>query len=45
MKQAPDDDPNSYDKPSGWGGKIFMGIGVLGLMGIVAYAEGKRKKE
>ena len=43
MKQAPDEDPGSYDKASGYGGKIFMGIGVLGLMSIVVYAQRKKQ--
>jgi hypothetical protein len=43
MKQDPDEDPTSYDKASGYGGKIFMGIGVLGLAGIVIYVERKTR--
>jgi hypothetical protein len=38
MKKLPDDEPGTYEKSSGYGGKIFMGIGLLGLTGIVAYA-------
>jgi uncharacterized protein (TIGR03382 family) len=38
MKKAPDEDPTSYDKASGYGGKIFMALGVLGLAALVAWA-------
>ena len=38
MKQMPDEEPGSYDKSSGYGGKIFMALGLLGLTGMVAYA-------
>lgn len=45
MKQSPQDDPTSYDKASGYGGKIFMGLGVLGLIGILVYVENKTKNQ
>ena len=38
MKQIPDEDPGAYEKSSGYSGKIFMGLGVVGLMSIVGYA-------
>jgi hypothetical protein len=37
MKQSPDEDPASYDSSSGWGGKIFMAVGLLGLASIIVY--------
>jgi len=42
MKQSPDQDPATYDQPSGIGGKVFMAVGVLGLVGIIVYVEMKR---
>lgn len=43
MKQTPDEDPATYDQPSGMGGKIFMAVGVLGLVGIIVWVEMKRR--
>lgn len=43
MKQSPDEDPASYDSSSGWGGKIFMAVGLLGLASIIVYVEMKRR--
>lgn len=43
MKQTPDEDPTSYDQPSGIGGKIFMAVGVLGLVGIIVWVEMRRR--
>ncbi len=37
MKQSPDDNPTSYDKASSSGGKIFMGVGVLSLVGLIIW--------
>ncbi len=43
MKQQPDEDPTTYDRASGYGGKIFMAFGVLAIVGVVAYVENKNK--
>jgi len=43
MKQSPEDDPNTYDKATSWGGKVFMGLGIIGLLSMLAYAENKRR--
>lgn len=41
MNQKPDEDPTTYDRASGYGGKIFMAFGVLVIFGVVAYVENK----
>jgi len=41
MKQQPDEDPTTYDKPSGMGGRVFMGCGVLCMIGLVIYVNKK----
>lgn len=43
MKQTPDEDPASYDQASGIGGKVFMAVGILGLVGMIVYVEMKRR--
>lgn len=45
MKSEPDEDPNSYDKASGIGGKLFMGLGVLCMVGSIAYLDYKSKNQ
>jgi hypothetical protein len=43
MKQQPDEDPTTYDKASGYGGKMFMACGILAMVGVAVYIENKNK--
>jgi hypothetical protein len=43
MKAQPDEDPNTYDKASGIGGRVFMGVGLLLMLGGLAYVQMKTK--
>lgn len=43
MKQAPEEDPTTYDKSTSYSGKIFMAFGVIAMFGGIAYIDKKNK--